>query len=514
MTGSRRPVLWAGVAGAAVMASLAGGARGETLADAIALAYRSNPTLQAQRAEQRVTDETYVQARAGYRPTVSVSAGAAYQEAATNLPPPSPASERFNQGNATLTVTQPLFNGGRTRAAVDAAEATVLAGREDLRSTEASVLQQVVQAYTDVRRDQQIVVIRTNNLNVLSNQLEETRAKFEVGQITRTDVAQAQAQLAAARALLSTAQAQVQISRANYTAVVGQNPGELAPEPDVPGLPPTVDQAFDTAEAESPVLMRARRQEQASRARIAEARAANHPTVSLQGSLGYAGTVQPFDPNDYARTVTAQAVVTQPIFTGGVNASNIRSAIAQNTADRIGIEGSRRQVVLAVSQAWNTMASSRANVTSDEEQVRAARVAFEGAQEEYRVGLRTTLDVLIAQQTLRDAELALVQARHDAYVAQAGLLGAMGRLEARYLVGGVDAYDPAASFNRIRRGGATPWDGVVEALDSLGSPRVRIDPAAVAPLPVTGAPTMLAPSAATPAHPPLSTDQPTATTPG
>jgi outer membrane protein len=371
------------------------------------------------------------------------------------------------------------------------------------------VLQQVVQAYVDVRRDQQIVGIRENNVSVLAGQLDLTRAKFEVGQVTRTDVAQAEAQLASARALLSTAQAQLQISRANYTAVVGQNPGELAPEPPVPGVPATVDQAFDTAEAESPVLLQARRTEEASRAKVAEAKAANHLSVSLQGTVGYTGTLAPFDPNDYSKTVTAQATVTQPFFTGGLNSSNIRSAIAQNNADRISIEGSRRQVILQVSQAWNTMASSRANVTSDEEQVRAARVAFEGSQEEYKVGLRTTLDVLIAQQNLRDAELSLVQARHDAYTAEAGLLGAMGRLEARYLVAGVELYDPATAFKRVRNAGALPWDGVVERLDSLGTPRITPDPAATAPLPAGGTPVMQAPTGQEPSHPPLSTDQPT-----
>ena len=503
MPGLTRTAMMAGVA---IVCVTSASVRAESLADAIALAYRSNPTLQAQRALQRATDETVVSARSGFRPSVGVSASVGYSDAETGLKAPSHIES--NSGGATLTLTQPLFNGGRTTAAVQAAEATVSAGREALRSTESSILQSVVQAYTDVRRDQQIVAIRQNNVRVLANQFEEVNAKFEVGQITRTDVAQSQVQLAAARALLSSAQAQLQISRANYTAVVGQNPGELAPEPDMPGLPPTVDQAFDTAEAESPVLRQARSTEQSSRARIAEAKAANHPTVSLQGSLGYSGRVSPFDPSDYNRALTAEAVVSQPLFTGGLNASNIRTATEQNTADRLNIEGARRRVVQQVSQAWNVMASSRANVISDGEQVRAATVAFEGAQEEYRVGLRTTLDVLIAQQNLRDAELALVQARHDAYVAEAAVLGAMGRLEARYLVSGVDSYDPALNSRRIRNAGATPWDGVIEHLDALGSPKVRLDPAATAPLPGLGAPTMLAPEPG-PANRALSTSQPT-----
>ena len=464
MSGPMRPVL---LASAAVLCFSAG-ARAETLTDAIAMAYRTNPTLQSQRAQQRVLDESYVAARAGLRPTASVGLSADYTDTPTGFATPSHVES--NSGGVSLTVTQPIFNGGRTTAAVNAAEATVQAGREALRTAEAQVLQTVVQAYTDVRRDQQIVAIRQNNVTVLSNQLEETRAKFEVGQITRTDVAQSQAQLAAARAALSTAQAQLQISRANYTAVVGQNPGELAPEPPVPGMPATVEQAFDTGEAENPALRQARLTEQSSRARIAEAKAANHPSVAVQATLGYSGRVEPFNTADYGRAVTAGVSLNQPLFTGGLNASNIRAALEQNSADRSRIEIARRQVVQQVSQAWNIMASSRANVASDEEQVRAAQVAFEGAQEEYRAGLRTTLDVLIAQQSQRDAELALVQARHDAYVAEAGVLGAMGRLEARYLVTGVELYDSSANFRKVKRSGATPWDGVVERLDGLGAP--------------------------------------------
>jgi outer membrane protein len=183
-------------------------------------------------------------------------------------------------------------------------------------------------------------------------------------------------------------------------------------------------------------------------------------------------------------------VVTQPFFTGGLNSSNIRAALAQNTADRISIEGARRQVVQQVSQAWSTMASSRANVSSDIEQVRAARVAFEGTQEEYKVGLRTTLDVLIAEQTQRDAELSLVQARHDAYVAEASVLGAVGRLEARYLVTGVALYDPATSFDRVRHANSLPWDGLVDRLDALGAPRTSQASGPAAPLPAGGTATM------------------------
>jgi outer membrane protein len=167
-----------------------------------------------------------------------------------------------------------------------------------------------------------------------------------------------------------------------------------------------------------------------------------------------------------------------------------------------------------VSQAWNVMAGSKANVVSDEEQVNAARVAFEGSQEEYRAGLRTTLDTLIAQQNLRDAELALVQARHDAYVAGANVLQAMGRLEAKNLVSGVETYDPTRSFDKVKHAGAVPWEGLVEGLDSLGAPRSAGPRPLPTAIPSSGVVTMIPPATPAPAAPPLSIDQPTGPTPG
>jgi outer membrane protein len=519
----------AAASSAAFCAALAGvaPARAETLADAIAMAYDSNPTLQSQRAQLRVLDETYVVARTGFRPTASVSASTEYEredfgaEGGSATTPSgafvlSQGTGHFdaNSGGAQLSLTQPLYTGGRVEAGVRAAQATVMAGRQGLRSTEASVLQNVILAYEDVRRDQAIVGIRRNNVDVLASQLDETNTKFQVGQVTRTDTAQAEAQLAAARALLTSAQAQLQISRAEYTAVVGQNPGDLAAEPTLPGLPTTVDQAFDAAEAENPALRQAVITEQASREKVAQARAANRPTIGLQASLGYDGTIQPFDTRDFDRNITALATFTQPLFTGGLNSSNIRSALEQNNSDRVAIEGARRQVVQGVSQAWNTMTASHANTGSDEEQVRSATVAFEGVQAEYRAGLRTTLDVLIAQESLRDAELALVQARHDEYVAEASLLNAMGRLEARALVQGVRIYDPAKSFDKVKHAGAVPWEGVVERLDAIGAPAARAAPGPTTPVQSPGEQVVMIPADhPMPAHQPLSTEQPTTPAP-
>jgi outer membrane protein len=508
-------------------------ARAETLADAIALAYQSNPTLQAQRAQQRELDETYVQARAGWRPTASAS-GQAYwsrtdlgKEYGTQGEIVSNGTGGYNQvsgggayqenyGDGQISITQPLYTGGRTAATVKAAEATVLAGRETLRTVEAQIILSVVTAYEDVRLTQQILGIRTDNAGVLRSQLAETEAKFDVGQVTRTDVAQAQAQLASANALLAVAKANLQISRANYAAVVGQNPGELAPEPLLPGLPGAVDQAFDVAEEGNPALRQAELTEQSSRAKVVEAKAANRPTIAATAGVGYLGTLQPFGTQDFDRTISGQVTITQPILTGGVNSSLIRQAMEQNTSDRIGIEGARRTVVQTVAQAWNTMVGDQASVTSNEEQVRAATVAFEGIREQYRVGLSTTLDVLIQQTNLENAQLALVQARHDAYVAQAALLQAMGRLEARALVIGAPLYDPAKSFNRVKAAGAVPWEPLVAALDSVGAPSVGMPAPIPAPAAAGAKPSgvaMIPADQPPPSNGVLSTTQPTTPVP-
>lgn len=481
---------------------LAGAASAETLADALALAYQSNPTLQSQRALQRQLDETIVLAEAGLRPTLNATANAGFSQGADNLGRP---VDR-NTGQTQLTLSQPLYTGGRVSSAVRAADANIQAGRETLRIQEQQVLQSVVQAYQDVLRDQRIVGIRTSNLTLLQNQLNDTRARLETGLLTNTEVAQSEAQLAQARALLATAQAQLQISRAAYTAAVGQNPGELEVPAPLPNLPVTVDDGFTVAEEANPLLRRAQLQETASRARIAQVKAATRPTVSVNGSVGYSGQISPFVPGDYVRTLAGQAVVTQPLFTGGVISSNIRSATEQNNSDRVQIEASRRQVVQQVAQAWNTMVAARAQVAAGQEQVRAAQVAFNGFNEQYRVGIATNLDVLIAQQTLQNAEVGLAQAIRDEYVAQGSLLSAMGRLDARSLFSG-PVYDPVINYDRVKGKGGLPWEAALESLDRLGAPPIG-GPRPLAASPSTGELVMNA-SPAPPADAPLVTATPT-----
>ncbi len=444
----------------------------ETLADAIVLAYQSNPTLQSGRAQLKALNETYVQARAGWRPTVSVQVAGQYSKSQSPDGFGGKTDMESNAGQANVTVSQPVYTGGRTATEVRATEADILAGREALRALEDSTLQSVIQAYADVLRDQHILGIREQDLSLLQSQLDDARARSKAGEITRTDVEQSQTQLAASRALLSLAQGQLQVSRAEYAGVVGQNPGQLAQPPPLPSMPTTVEKAFDVAEANNPTLRRAEITEQASRLRIAEARAAYRPEVSVQATLGYTGVAVPLNGANFDRAFQATATVSQPIFTGGLNASNVRRAIALNESDRVSIEAARRAAVQAVSQAWNQMLATRSSAVSDIDQIKAARLYFEDTQAEYRAGQLTTLDVLVAEQSLRDAQIALAGADHDRYVAEAGVLAASGRLEVAVLVEGAPLYDPAVPFKRVRDRGATPWEGLVAAADTLEAPSI------------------------------------------
>lgn len=473
MSKSLRGRLLAAGLSAAVVGAAAAPAGAETLADAIALAYQTNPTLQAQRATQRALDETWVQARSGWRPTITASASVGWEDTRTPRAIGGGFSLRtinqHNNSGARLSFSQPIWTGGRTAAAVSAAHADVLQGRENLRRLEGQVLQAVIQSYEDVRRDQEALKIRQEDLGVLQRQLEESRARFDVGEITRTDVAQSEARLAAAQAQLQSAQAQLAISRANYATVVGQNPGTLEPEPSLAYLlPGNPDDAFDIAEKFNPQLRGQQYAEQASRARVAGARAERMPRVDVQSTLSFNGNegIDPIIRDRYQKDVTTTVGVTVPLFNGGLTSSRIRQAIERNNADRITIETQRRSVLQQITQYWNTLIAARANITSNTEQVRAAEIASEGTHQEQQVGLRTTLDVLNADVELRNAQLSLVAARHDEYVSAANLLLAMGRLEGKDLIPTTPQYDAGRHFRHLRLSlGWVPWEEPIAIVD-------------------------------------------------
>eukprot|EP01030_Chromulinospumella_sphaerica_P019730 gene19730-19628_t len=356
MLKSRKAGLLAAICTAGILAGTAAPAFAESLADAIALAYQTNPTLREQRANLRALDETVVQARSGYRPDVSASVnyGISYDRYGS---PQGSVFTGFNDDargsstSAAITLDQPLYTGGRVRSQISAAQADIETGRQNLRTVESNVLSQVIQFYVDVRRDIEALRIADENVAVLQRQLDEARARFEVGEITRTDVAQAEARLAAAKSQQSNARAQLAISRANYAQVVGQNPGDLDAEPSlVELLPASIEDAFQMAEENNPGLLAANYAEQASRARVAQAKAATRPSINLRGQVDASGssvTNDPFD--DFDRGVSGQVSLSVPLFTGGQISSSIRQAQEQNNADAAAIEGARRAAQQAFS---------------------------------------------------------------------------------------------------------------------------------------------------------------------
>ena len=459
----------ASVAAFAVVAGIGAPAWAETLQEAIALAYRTNPTLLAQRANQRALDESIVQARAGLRPQVDVSISSNYTRTNDDV-----LGDSDSQSvGASIGVSQAIYTGGRVALGITSAEADILAGREGLREVEQSVLASVIQAYADVIRDIEILSIRQDNLGVLQRQLDESNARFEVGEITRTDVAQSEARLAQSEADLSNARAQLSVSRAAYAAVVGQAPGELAPLPVLPGVPSDFDAALDVALLENPGLRGAGYSLQGAEAAVALARAEYLP--SLRASASYGGSAASFGQIDGIvdrNSFQAGATLSVPLFTGGLNSSRVAAALERANAAQIGVEGERRQVLQSVSSAYAQTISARATLEAGQEAVRAASVAAEGVRQEAQVGLRTTLDVLNQELELRSAQVSLASARRNEYVAQASLLAAMGRLEGVDLDPNIEVYDPQTNYDRIRNRGALPWDGILEAIDSIASPPI------------------------------------------
>jgi len=455
---------------AIAMAAAATPCLAETLQDALALAYQSNPALLGQRDQQQALDETYVQAKAGLDPTASLTAQGQFARGPNSIA----FNEGFsnsNYGAPSLNITQPLYTGGRTTWAMRAADASVAAGREGLRSVESQVLLSAIQGYVDVLRDQQILQIRQADMSTLEHQVAESSAKYDLGQVTKTDVAQARAQFESARASLGAAQAQLQISRAEYQAAVGQAPGSLVDPTDLPGMPKSVDEAFDLAEASNPMLLQSQLKEKASHDQIAAAKAAYNPTVAIQGSLGIIGPISPLDTRAYGPNESATLSVTLPLLNAGLTASQVRQAIAQNSSDVETIEATKRQVVQGVSQAWSQLLAGQIGVTAGQAQVQAAETALKGSQAEYGFGLRTTLDVLIADENLRAAQLSLAQSRHDAFLAAATVLLVCGRLEMRGLIPNEPAYDPKRNFKRVDRLSSSPIESVVQAVDGIGAGR-------------------------------------------
>lgn len=417
---------------ATALIALAQPARAETIADAIASAYATNPTLAEARARQEALAETPEQARAAGRLSVSADAAGGYS--------------RFDYGKggaATVSAVQPVWTGDRVESAVRAARADVAAGGEGVRDTEARVLESVVQVYAGLLYDQQAAAIATADIALLDNEVADSRARFGLGNSTRTDVARLEAQRASAGATLAAAQAQVATDVADYRALVGHDPGRLAPAPAIlAALPGTLDQAREQALAANPLYRQSQRTAEADRARIDGARAGGNPYLAIGASYGYDANLARDADRTYKRAADAALTLHVPILTGGLVASQVRQASATYRADRFQTDAQAREALRATDAAWAGFTGSQARAKADADSVAAAELALKGVRAEYAFGLRSTLDILVADESLRGAQLALARDQVDLLVAQAALLHQTGRLnEAAY---GAPAAPPPA----------------------------------------------------------------------
>ena len=458
-TRRRRLALLAGSALGALLAQGAG-AEAQTLTDALVLAYRSNPALLAERAAVRAQDETVAQALSGWRPTVTVTVNGGRQRYASipTVNGSTPSSAEYPRAGA-LTVTQNLYNGGKTEAQTRVADYNVLAERAKLDETEETTLLNAALAYINVVEAQAILELNIANEKVLTTQLEATRDRFTVGEVTRTDVSQAEAQLSAAHAGRQAAASQLDVVRAQYRNAVGVLPGQLT-DPGEPGdLPGTRDEALSLAQRENPNVTTAVYQERSALANVDVQLSGLLPSLSLKGILSKSEEqVSQFDNSSVAQIL---AVLSLPIYTGGLVEAEVRQAKEQVGQTRLQVEEAQRQAVQDAANAWDTLASARAQATSFQDQIKANEVALEGTQQEALAGLRTVLDILNAQQALLTSQVSLVQSQHDGIQAAYNLLNATGRLTARARQLPVEYYDPTVHYKETRG----KWHGIGDPVE-------------------------------------------------
>lgn len=397
----------------------------ETLPEAVAAAFATNPQLDIERFRTEIARQNLQAARGAGRPTVNLSATGGYEYIETTNP------FAFNLGDrpiatAQLQAVQPIYTGGKISAGIRQAEAAIDSADLSFEASRQDLILQVVTSYMDVVRDRETVAIRQNNVEVTGEQVRAAQDRFDVGVVTRTDVAQSQARLEGARAALAGAEAVLQGSEANYQLLTGMRPGDLAPPPPVPPLPATLEGAIATATSNNPSIAAARQDLRAASAGVDIARADGRPQVSLVGSAGVQETFG--DNNQRDTSVSAMAQARVPLLTGGVVKAQTEGAKLRREQARRLVDSLEMQVRAQVTQAWYSYEAALRSIEASRRQVEAAEIAYEGAQEELAVGVRSTLDALDQEQQLFEARLALVGAERDAYVAAHNLLRATGAL--------------------------------------------------------------------------------------
>jgi outer membrane protein len=446
----------------AVMA-LAAPASAETLQNALAKAYQTNPTLNAARANQMATDETVPIQRAAGLPSLNLNS----QFNENVLIPPGQFIVIPRTLNTQMQLQVPIYQGGLVKNNTKAADARVAAGEETLRATEASVFSQVVAAYNDVLRDTQIVEFNRANVRNLEVNLRATQDRFEVGDLTRTDVAQSEARLSQARADLRNAEANLIGSKERYIQQVGEVPADLSQPPPLPNLPANVDEAVEIAIKENPDIAAATKNSEAAGFDVKAARAGRLPTLAGFGNFNrsdnFGGAIVPpglqlnIPATQESAVVGAQLQV--PLFQGGRPAAQIRQSQARLTAAMENQIATERSVIQQVRAAFASWKASLDVITSAEAAIAANSLSLEGVRAENSVGNRTIIEVLNAEQELINAKVILATARRNAYVAGFTLLAAMGSAEARDLdLEGLTLYDAKANYKKAR-GSFLDWSG-------------------------------------------------------
>ena len=438
-------------------------AHGETLEAALVEAYRNNPALNAQRASVRATDEGVPQALSGYRPRITVTASGGEQSISNTtkvtgfgIRPDAPANYFTQSGynapfNYGATISQTLFNGFQTSNKTRQAESQVLAARASLQKTVQDVLLSAATAYMNLLRDGAILDLQRRNVEVLQEQLRQTRDRFNVGEVTRTDVAQSESRLASGRSQVLLAESNYNASQATYRQVIGSNPAKLTPAAPVDRFSPrTLRGAVGLGTNSHPSVATAQYNVDAAQLAVKVAEGALLPTLSVQGNYqkNYmtVGSLNVYE--NYNASVLGTLSI--PIYQGGAEYSIIRQDKETLAQKRLEFDTARDAVRQQVVQAWGQLQSAKANIDATKAQVQASEIALNGVREEARVGQRTTLDVLNAQQELVNARVAMVTAQRDRVVASYTLLAAVGRLSPQVLGLHVPAYSPVVHYEQVR----------------------------------------------------------------
>jgi outer membrane protein len=454
-----------GAAAAVLLMALMGPAPAlaDTIEAALVRAYQNNPQLNAQRAAVRSTDENVPQALSGYRPKVALTASAGYQYTNVNSTqggtPTDILRTPLHGANAPrsagLTVTQTLFNGNQTANKTRAAESQVSGAREALRVLEQSVLLTAATIYMDYLRDAAILEVQKSNTRVLEQTLKQTQDRFNVGEVTRTDVAQSEAQLAAGRTQQLAAEATLTTTRSNFRRIIGNEPQALAPGSPVDRfLPGTLPAAVELSLTENPNVTASMFGIDVNFLQVKIAEGALLPTVTVQAAVqqSYEQAINTF--SQFGASAIAQVSV--PLYQGGAEYSLIRQSKENLAQQRLVLEQTRDQARANTVTAWGQLVAGKAQVSSAQAQVTASEIALNGVREEAKAGQRTTLDVLNAQQALVNARVALVTAQHDRVVASYGVLNTIGRLSPIVLKLQTNTYDPSVHYQQVR----DSWYGV------------------------------------------------------